>query len=255
MHGTGIGAIRRARLATLLALLALVFSLQMPGASLAQGLKDQPSGEDPATEEALPDDGDVTGPCEAGPDDITDPEEAGMVGTREYESPQFGYTVEWARGWDLDDYFETPIYSSEDAERDSLCLIWSESEETYGYTYIIGQAASRGAPEADVEAWVDDEFIEQQWPDFDVEVLLEDSTRSSGSVVYSIFEPEERVQYYTIYQSIELDDGSMIYITFSTDEASFEDAFAQVSTDIEIDGDTILDLFDWDEIEEAIDAL
>ena len=253
MRSMGIRAVGRARLATLLVLLALVFSLQLPGASLAQGLKDAPTEE--ATEEATTEDTAPLGPCEAGPDDVTDPEEAGMTGTRDYESPQFGYTVEWASGWELDEYFETPVFSSPDQERDSLCLIWSLDETTYGYTYIIGQSASRGGPDADVEEWVDADFIESQWPDFEVDVLLEDSTPSTGQVVYSIFDPEERFQYYTIYQSIELDDGSMIYITFSTNEDSFEESFERVSTDIDIDGDNIADLFDWDEIQEAIDAL
>jgi hypothetical protein len=184
-------------------------------------------------------------------------EEAGLISDTEYESPQFGYGVEWTEDWVLDDYFDNPdeglqpVMTDPENEQDRLYLIWTEGSSDYGYIYIIGQTASRGGPDLDVEEWSDADYIDSQWPadeGWEAEVLLAEEGRDRGSVVYSLIS-EEGVQYYTIYLSIELDGGEMIYITFSTDENSFEDAFEHVSEDIEIDGDPIFTLYDWDDIE------
>src|SRR5690606_18647843 len=136
-----------------------------------------------------------TGPCwPRNDDDVTDPDEAGMVGRRAYESPTFGYTVDWKRGWALDDFFDAPVISFPNDEQDALCLLWTD-DSSYGFLTIIGQSASRGGPDADVEEWTDPDYIEAQWADWDVEVLIEAERRDRGSVVYSLVSPENTQHY------------------------------------------------------------
>lgn len=225
-----------------IALVVMVLLLHSPVA--AQGIGGDSKGE---TDEST---SDVVGPCVSdNRDDITDEEEAGLTGRRAYESPQFGYTVDWTRDWGLDDYFETPVVSKPETERDALCLYWSEGETDYGYMYVVGQVDSRGGADADVEEWTDPDYIEEQWPNHDVEVIIDDSRRDRGAVAYLIEDREEGFQYATVYLSIELADDSMIYITFSTALASFETAYEAVSEGVTIDGEPIFTLFDWDDIE------
>ncbi len=227
---------------SLLAVIAVMCLLQVQVASMAAqgmgGLKgDEDDEETPETE-------------------LVSLEDAGLISDTEYESPQFGYVVEWTEDWVLDDYFDNPdeglqpVMTNPETEQDFLYLIWTEGSSDYGYIYIIGQTASRGGPDADVEEWTDPDYIASQWPedDWEAEVVLDEESRDRGSVVYALTDADGAL-YYTIYLSIELDGGEMIYITFSTSEASFEDAFEHVSEDIEIDGEPIFTLYDWDDIE------
>lgn len=228
----------------LLAFIAVLCLLQFQVAPMAAqgtgGLKGNDEEETPETE-------------------LASLEDAGLISDTEYESPQFGYEVEWTDDWVLDDYYDNPdeglqpVMTDPENEQDRLYLIWTEGSADYGFITIIGQTASRGGPDADVEEWTDRDYIEGQWPEdeWEVDVVLEEEGRDRGSVVYSLVSAEGD-QYYTIYLSIELDGGEMIYITFSTSEASFEDAFEHVSEDIEIDGDPIFTLYDWDDIEDAL---
>lgn len=238
--GTGFG---RLRLTYLLAVFGLVFGLLLPGASAAaQGLKDTPSDDDPATEEATDE-----------PADPEDLEAAGLVGSRSYESPQFGYTVDWSRDWDVDAYYEPPVISSEDDEQDLLYLVWTDGSGAEAYGIFSGQTASRGGGDADVEEWTDPDYIAEQWnANFEVEPLLDDTTRDAGAVLFSVVDSDNDSQYYTIYQSIELEDGTTLYLTFSSHEDSFEDAYTSWSDDLELNGDPIDAVFTWADIEAAL---
>lgn len=231
-----------------LALMAvfLMLSTAAVSAQVSGGMKGDPA----ATEEAEEVTTGNSGPCwpEKGTDPVTDPEEAGLVGRRAYESPQFGYEVEWTRSWVPDEYFDTPVISFPVEERDALCL-WLDDSSLYAYIYVIGQTDTRGGPDADLDEWTDEGYIANQWPDLDVEVVIGDASRTSAQVIYHLEDPVEGTEYYTTYLSIEQRDGSMIYITFVTDAASFEDAYQMVIEDIELDGDSMFTVIDWDDIE------
>ena len=147
-----------------------------------------------------------------------------------------------------DEYFETPVISFPADEQDALCL-WLDDASIYGYVYVIGQTASRGGPEADLEEWTDEDYIAEQWPDLEVEVVIGDANSSSAHVTYHQVDPAEDAEYYTTYASIELEDESMIYITFVSDAASFEDAYELVAEDVTIDGDSMFTVVDWEDIE------
>lgn len=230
-----------------LALLMLVMMLQSPVA--AQGIGgDAKGGDDEATTTS-----DIVGPCQATDrSDVTDEEEAGLVGRRSYESPQFGYAVDWTRDWVLDSYFETPVISKTDSEQDMLCLYWSDDDSNYGYVYVIGQTAGRGGPDADVEQWLDEDYIDDLWPDLDVTVLLDDTSRDQGAVVYLLEDPVEGYQYVHMFTAIELDDGNMIYVTFSTAAVSVEVSYPALVDGLELDGKPMISLFD---VEDILDEL
>lgn len=242
--------------------IGMVLTLLLPATTAAQGIKDQVS-DDPATEEATEeplddssDDPDLDPDDE--PSDAADLEAAGLVDDDAYESPQFGYTVEWSRDWAVDFEIElirdhAPVISDEDAELDQLYAIWSGGPGEESYAIFSGQTANRGGPDGDIEEWTDEDWIEDQWDaDFDVDVLLEDTTRTAAAVLYSVVQTEDDFQHYTIYQAFELEDGTTLYLTFSAFEEWFEESYLSWSEDVEINGEPLDLVFDWDDIEDAI---
>lgn len=254
-------------LATIVALLLLL----MPATVLGQGIKDAVD-DDPATEEATeepfdPATGEATEePFDPATEEATeepfDPAEqagdweaAGLIDDQSYESPQFGYTLEWSRDWAVDVYYDPPVISDEDIEQDIVYLLWTGGPDEEAYAILGGQTANRGGPDGDVEEWLDPDFIEATWePHLDVEALLDDTTRDAGAVLYSVVDSEDPggFVFYTIYQSIELEDGTTLYLTFSAGEDVVEDAYASWASDLEVDGAPIEVVFDWDDIEAAI---
>jgi len=238
-------------------ILGLALCLVAPSVAGAQGIKGD--DRDDATEEATAETDDNGGSDEYVWEDF---EDAGMTAEDAYESPQFGYTVEWSSDWAVDAYYLNddgddsidPVMSDEDNEQDLLYLIWGEDGGEAAYVIISGQTAGRGGPDADVEEWTDPDYIEGQWNEnFEVEALADDTTRDAGAVLYSVVDTEDGdAQYYTIYQSIELEDGSMLYLTFSAYEDWFEDSYTSWSEDVEIDGQPVDVVFTWDDIEAAL---
>lgn len=219
----------------------------LPGPAVGQGIKDAVD-DDQATEEATEEPFDPV-------EQSSDWEEAGLLSDDSYESPLFGYTVDWSGDWALDVYYDPPVISDAEIEQDLLYLLWSGGPDEEAYVIISGQTVNRGGPEGEVEEWTDPDYIETQWePNLDVEVLLDDTTRDAGAVLYSVIDSEEpdSLVYYTIYQVTELDDGTTLYLTFSASEVVVEDAYASWSEDVEIDGEPVAVVFDWDDIEAAI---
>ncbi len=237
--------------ATIVALLLCL----MPATVMGQGIKDAVD-DDPATEEPFdPATEEVTEEPVDPADQASDWDEAGLIDDRSYESPQFGYTVDWSRDWAVDVYYDPPVISDEGIEQDILYLVWIDSDGNEAYVIVSGQAANRGGPDGDVEEWLDPDFIEATWEsNLDVEPLLDDTTRDAGAVLYSVVDSENPggLVYYTIYQVIELEDGTTLYLTFSAGEDVAEDAYGSWVSDLDINGAPLEAVFDWDDIEAAI---
>jgi len=228
-------------------IVALLFCLA-PAATLGQGIKDE--GDDPATEEPFD-------PVEQ----ASEWEEAGLIDDQSYESPQFGYTLDWSSDWAVDVYYDQPeedlqpVMSDEEIEQDIIYLLWTNSAGDEAYAIVSGRSTNRGGPDGDIEEWTDPDWIEQTWePSLEVEVLLDDTTRDTAAVLYAVQDPEEPqgLVYYTIYQSIVLDEGTTLYLTFSAPEDVVEDAYDSWASDVEIDGAPIDVVFDWEDIEAAV---
>jgi len=242
--------LRRLRLACVLAIFGLVTALMTPAVSAAQMGGDKGPSEE-ATEEADQDrDDDEVDP--------TDWEAAGLIDDTEYESPQFGYAVEWSTDWGLDLYYDDidngtqPVMSNSDDDVDTLYLAWEDEPGAPVWIVVTGQETNRGTPDGEVDEWTDRDWIDDQWASgIDVEVLLDDSGRDSAAVLYSLVDTDnDDAQFYTIYVAVYVDDYTL-YLSFTAQEDFFEDGYAALE-DVEIDGEPLFQYFDWDEIEEAI---
>ena len=238
-----------------LAILALTFMLAGPLTASAQGLKGN-KGTDQATEEATQEStGDETPQAQ-------DPEEAGLQTDTSYESPQFGYAIEWSKDWAVDTWYDDPantdqgpsVKSNTKAELDQIYLAWSGRSDATSYAIFSGQTANRGGAKGDVKEWTDKNYIADQWAEnFDVKAISDDTKGKAGAVIFSVYDTDQDYQYYTIYQSIELKDGTTLYITFSGYEDYFIDGYTSFSEDVTLNGDPIDLVFTVDDAQAAID--
>lgn len=242
MHSPTENRTKRVRSGYLLAVIGLLFCLLAPSTSMAQGLKDEPDDPEATVETDFP-----------------TSEEAGLIDDRSYESPQYGYTVEWNRDWAVDDWYDQPdeglqpVMSNEDSGVDTIYLMWVDDEETPVYVIISSQNTDRGGVQAEIGEWTDPDYIEDQWSsNFEVEPILDGITLGSAAVLYSIIDTDDGSQYYTIYQWIEMEDGNSVYLTFSGYEDWLEDGYDSYVSDILVNGEPIAAQFTWAEIEEAI---
>ena len=233
-------------------MVALLFCL-LPATVMGQGVKDS-RDDDPATEEATEEPFDPV-------EQSGDWEEAGLIDDQSYESPQFGYSLEWSRDWATDVFYDQPdedlqpVMSDEEIEQDIIYLVWTDADGNEAYVIVSGQSTNRGGADGDVGEWLDPDFIEATWEsNLEVEPLLDDTTRNAGAVLYSVVDSEDPggLVYYTIYQSIELEDGTTLYLTFSASEEIAEDAYESWANDVELDGAPLDLVFNWDDIEAVI---
>jgi hypothetical protein len=211
--------------------LLFAFMLQAAPGALGQGFKDK------------------------GDDDANNPyEDAGIVDDRAYESPIWGWDLEWERGWDLDTYFDPPVTTDEANRYDALHLVWNGDGGDYAYVAIEGARATVNDPADQIDVWTNPDFIDDAWgPTYDVTAILTYDDEDSAQVVYAIVDPVNgNAMYVTIFEVVVV-NGDWVFFTVNVDEASLEAAFDAVTTDLALNGDPILTGISWEEIEEAIE--
>ncbi|HYI25500.1 MAG TPA: hypothetical protein VD767_08840, partial [Thermomicrobiales bacterium] len=150
-----------------------------------------------------------------------------------------------------------PVMSNEVDGFDRVYIAWFGEPDAGVWNTITGQEENRGSLDEEVEEWTDPDYIEENWldfnPDYEVEVLLDDTTRDSAAVVYSLLDTgNDDAQYYLIYMAVYLEDVTL-YVAFTAYEDNFENGYAALD-EIEVDGEPLFTFLDWDDIEEAIDA-
>jgi hypothetical protein len=228
----------RRHLATLLAILLLA---AMPFAAVAQDFKDRPEEGEPGSEEPP-----------SGNDEF---EDAGITGETSYESPQFGYTVEWDTDWEVDTGADEPVLTDESRRYDSLNLVWDGPGRAIAFLTINGTDAPTGGPDAEVRRWTDEDYLEDIWdPDeFAVEVLLDDDSRRSGAVLLLVENTEENYTFVAMNQVIDL-GSTNLYVFFSMSDRDVEEAFTALDAEINLDGSPLDLQFTVEEIVEAVEG-
>lgn len=190
-------------------------------------------------------------PAQAGESEL---EELGLVGEGEYESLQFGYTVEWSSDWVLDDFYAVPLVSDTEAGIDQLYLAWrGEEADSADSTYVMVGGQDDGNVDDTLELWTSDEFAEEAWGgEAEPEVILEDANGDTGVVLYSLVAVDGGEQHYKVMIVVERDGGEVLHLTLNTWEPEFEAAW-EAAEEIVVDGDPLPAAISWDEIEEVIE--
>jgi hypothetical protein len=183
-------------------------------------------------------------------------EELGLVAEDAYESPQFGYAVEWSSEWELDEYYAVPLVSDSEAGIDQLFLAW-QGEQTdpdeASYVMVSGQEDGDGVDDT-LDLWTSEEYAKEMWGgEADAEVILNETDDDTGVVLYSLVSVDTEEQYYKVMVVAERDGGEVLNLTLNTYGPDFESAY-EAAGEILVDGEPLLmTTVSWGDIEEAIE--
>jgi hypothetical protein len=193
--------------------------------------------EDP-TEEATEEDEDPTEESTSGDDE--DLEALGLVDTGQYESPQWGTTIDWTRDFELSESDSGPgITSDEDGGVDTVSLSWTDSAD--GLSSIsLTVAESSGSDMAELEEFYTSDDFTSLFTGDTGEVVDSDSTETSTAV---LIESESGLLYYFGANEVDGGDTLVTYVAI-IDASEGADFQAAVTDGIEVDGEPIMDLLE-----------
>jgi len=172
--------------------------------------------------------------------------ELGVVADGEYESPQFGNSVTWDETWTINTAIDAPVISDTKEGTDEIVLARAgqSGSETLGSVDIrIFSVTGTDTPESIVGLWTSDSYLTDGAGKGST-VLLSDATTQEGGVILlsTLDNGTELVQYLSIFF---LDRGkTAVIVEFFATPDSIEGALADAQDGIQVEGDSILTLFD-----------
>ncbi|MGC4192538.1 MAG: hypothetical protein QM589_15435 [Thermomicrobiales bacterium] len=178
----------------------------------------------------------------------------GVIGEGEYESPQYGASVEWTDAWTIDETLDEPVISDTKTATDQVALVRTDytDQQSYGALSVrFFEAGSGDTPQSVVDYWTSDDYLNGGAGDGST-VLLSDASKSEGSVVLisELDNGGTLVQYLSVFF---LDRGkTAVMIEFYSTDESVADAYADAADGVTVDGQPILTLFDDRDIEDAL---
>ena len=175
-------------------------------------------------------------------------EDLGLVGEREYVSPQFDTEVGWNRDWAFDPDLDQPIYSDTREDRDGLQLVWSGDGNALFDIAIL--EASGATPANLVDYRTSPDYLEDNAHP-DVEVLLDDADANGGAVLLRDY-TDDGDEVVILHEAILVDGGDAIaWITLYAEPRAFSDAYADAEG-ITVDGDPAFNVFTQRQIDRAL---
>ncbi len=180
--------------------------------------------------------------------DLADYEDLGLLDEGEYVSPQFDTEVLWEDAWSFYLDGDEPIISDTENATDSVTLVWNGEDFVLLYVDIY---ESDGFTPVDLEElWASDDYLAES-ADPDAEVLLQDSNRSTGSVLIRDYLSDGE-EILLLRQATSLDGGdTLAVVTLIGLPDSFTDAYADAGDGLTVEGDPALNVFTPAEIDRA----
>jgi hypothetical protein len=186
-------------------------------------------------------------------------EAAGLVGTRQFEGPVCGVSVEWNRSWEISRDLENPIVSDPIEFYDALFLNQVGAGDVGPFLDMqsIGVLEFTDAGRL-VDERVRPEAMEAIWgPDIDSEVVLREVRDSDAEAMVAMEIPgvDEPVYTWVHYGWVEATECNA-YFRITATASEFEEAWTTVTGDfdIQIAGEPVEYLLTWDDIEEVIEG-
>lgn len=174
----------------------------------------------------------------------------GLISDNEYESPQFGITVEWSDTWFVDMGDDSSVISNEESLFDTLMLVWGGSGD--GLMWIDITTTEGLTPEDMVDYWTSAEYMDE-YTDPDAEILLEESDDLSGSVLYRDYLSDGEEVLILVEASVLEDEEHMSIVTLMSYPDEFIGVVDDADADVSVDGGDVLNTFRVRDIENAIE--
>jgi hypothetical protein len=235
--------------------------------------EDEEDEETPEDEEETPEDDDDTnrGDDEETPEDDDDTNrgddenlnedwvDAGLISLTEYESPMFGYTVEWTEPWVLDEWYDDPDNGDSaqgtvntDLDGSDNLHIWEP--DTLAILRVQGLENENNLTGEDyLEFWQSDDYYEGFTSD--AEHVVSEGDEES---VATIFQMETTDGMYLGYNElIVADDGdTFIFLFFLVPVDNAEDGYAAAQDGaVEVDGEEVFDVLRDRDVTDAIEEI
>lgn len=190
------------------------------------------------TDGAIVDGADATDSTD-GREDAVDLEDIGVVEDGLYESPNYGYEVEWTDDWTVD------------AEN-------SASEATYDFVQFIGEdgyvlsITGQELERADSIPDYVDRLLDTEEEEYNTDILLDDADEEEGGYL-GVYETEDGVELVVYSATWMHDDGLIVTVILIAPPDEFEDALDAAQGAFSVDGEPVLELFRTREIRNALD--
>lgn len=202
----------------------------------AQGLKDVDEDEDRDDEREIPEEW----------------EDLGITGEYSYESPQFGYTVEWEAPWMLD--ADDPATSDPGMQTDEVVLLWEPGAAQSVGVAVLGIPADAGgivglgdfllSPQGK-QVWFADKY--------ETEDLLVNNGDTSFEYLILLTDPEvESFSSWVFLVGTEVTPSDWVLATLVSSEEMLEETFEGLSDQLYVNGESIVSLTTWRDIKRAI---
>jgi len=189
-------------------------------------------------------------------------EALGLTDETSYESPQFGYSVEWVDPWfiELEEYPEGSLMSDPTTEPPfDMVRVESTvtSEAVYVYGYLLEGSWLEDADDVPAEhvagyyAYEDGEGLEDTGIE-SIEMLFDDADDEFGAVLYLI--TWETGEQYISLSEMWLVDDFFIITSLSAHPLNFMETFTAAREGIEIDDEPAAGFLDEDDVAETVEA-
>jgi hypothetical protein len=156
-----------------------------------------------------------------------DPEELGIVSDTEWESPQFGTTIEWSENWEPQ--FDGLTYSNLDDEIDGLSLLGEHG---------VYNAAVLGIRDETIESYRDFllSFREEANADFEFELIESGDTDDTSYFAYTAIQDDK--EFTVLVEVFYLPDELIGYSELLGWTFNLPELFDDIQAGIAIDGET-----------------
>jgi hypothetical protein len=174
-----------------------------------------------------------------GRDDTVDLEDIGVVEDGLYESPNYGYEVEWTDDWTVD--------AENSASEDTYDFVQFISEDGYALS-ITGQELERNDSIPDYV----DRLLGNEEEEYNTDILLDESDEEEGGYL-GVYETEDGVELAVYSATWMHDDDLIVTVILIAPPDEFEDALDAAQDAFSVDGEPVLELFRTREIRNALD--
>jgi hypothetical protein len=189
-------------------------------------------------------------------------EDAGVTGPGEYESPQFGHTLEWEDPWTITDATDTPVISDTEGQQDLIFLTSEEDSANLRISFDSFENFGYDTPDAANEEYIG--YWETQTETGgtggmfgveSVEALLTDFDDDMAAAVVLIVPAtgDERVAYF--HQLVEDNGDTIIRYDLNTPLDTFASLYETAGETLTLNGDPMFAGFDLADVEAAIDDI
>jgi hypothetical protein len=152
----------------------------------------------------------------------------GLIDDYSYESPNYGYEVEWDDPWEAD-----PSQTASEPRADDLTLVNEDDAQIW-----VTSMPTVGGPEEVVDAYLD-AFAQLMSDDEVVEV------GEADGVAYALMTGNDGEADTTMYVEVqEIEDGVVLITTLIAEDESFDYSLTSAGAEVEIDGEPTFQALD-----------